>query len=67
MKKTIRFLLLILAALLIYSAASAEKWQNYDYSILNDGTAEITDYSGSESELVIPSVIDGYSVTSIGD
>ncbi|MCH5324199.1 MAG: leucine-rich repeat protein [Eubacterium sp.] len=40
---------------------------DYEYDFLNDGTIEITWYSGDETELVIPSEIDGYKVTSIGD
>ncbi len=39
----------------------------YEYTVLEDGTAEITKYTGSTTELSIPSEIDGYSVTSIGD
>ena len=38
----------------------------YEYEILDDGTIEITDYYGSENDLVIPSEIDGYTVTKIG-
>lgn len=38
----------------------------YEYSVLEDGTIEITDYYGSEDNLVIPSEIDGYTVTRIG-
>lgn len=47
---------------------SASKLINgdYEYKILKDGTAEITSYSGSNSELSIPSSLDGYTVTSIG-
>lgn len=38
---------------------------SYQISVLNDGTAEITRYSGKDSVLSIPSTI-GYRVTSIG-
>ena len=38
----------------------------YEYSVLEDGTIEITDYYGSENDLMIPSEIDGYTVTRIG-
>ncbi len=38
------------------------------YEILDDGTIEITDCDTSaEGDLEIPSEIDGYTVTSIGD
>ncbi|MCI6616952.1 leucine-rich repeat protein [Ruminococcus sp.] len=39
---------------------------DYEYEILDDGTASITNYSGYDTELTIPSEIDGYKVTSIG-
>jgi hypothetical protein len=51
---------------LIGSNAFPFKSGNYEYSILSDRTAEITDYMGEETELVIPAEIDGYTVTSIG-
>ena len=40
---------------------------SFEYIVLSDGTAEITDYTGSDTELTIPSTLDGYKVTSIGD
>ncbi|MCD7796098.1 MAG: leucine-rich repeat domain-containing protein [Clostridiales bacterium] len=39
---------------------------DYEYTVLDDSTAEITDYTGSAAELTIPSAIDGYTVTTIG-
>lgn len=39
---------------------------DYTYKILTDGTAEITRYKGEETEVLIPSTLDGYNVTSIG-
>lgn len=38
----------------------------FTYTVLEDGTAEITGYTGNDSTVVIPSTIDGYKVTSIG-
>jgi len=38
----------------------------YSYTVEN-GEAIITGYKGSDSEIVIPDMIDGYSVTSIGE
>ena len=40
---------------------------NYEYEINGDGKAEITKYTGSDSELTIPSELDGYKVCKIGD
>ena len=38
---------------------------DYEYSILSDGTVEITTYTGSATNLTIPSTIGGKTVTSI--
>ncbi len=40
---------------------------NFIYEVLDDGTAKITDYTGTVTNLKIPSTIDGYAVTSIGN
>ena len=40
---------------------------DYSYEILPDGTCAITGYNGNETNLTIPFVIDGYSVTVIGE
>ena len=48
-------------------AASAETSGRFEYSVLDDGTAEITKYNDIGSKAVtIPSTIDGYKVTGIG-
>ncbi|MBR2715782.1 MAG: leucine-rich repeat protein [Ruminococcus sp.] len=39
---------------------------DYTYTVLSDGTAEITDYTGSATTLSIPSILGGYKVSSIG-
>ena len=39
---------------------------DYEYKILHNGTAEITKYNGSDTEITIPSEIDGHKVTVIG-
>ena len=38
----------------------------YVYILKENGTAEITGYTGQEKKLVIPSGLGGYAVTSIG-
>jgi hypothetical protein len=40
---------------------------DYEYTILDDGTAEISKYVGAGGDVVIPSTLGGVSVTSIGD
>ena len=39
----------------------------YTYLILKDGTVEISRYNGNESTVVVPSEIDGRTVTAIGN
>lgn len=48
------------------NSVSAE-FGDYEYQVLDDGTAEITKYKGEATGLVIPSEINDYKVTSIGD
>lgn len=45
---------------------SARTSGNYEYSALDDGTIQITKYTGSDTTLTVPSEIDGYTVTEIG-
>ena len=47
----------------VFAATSGD----FEYMVLKSGTAEITKYNGNATNLVIPSEIDGYKVTSIGD
>ncbi|MCR5479783.1 MAG: leucine-rich repeat protein, partial [Ruminococcus sp.] len=47
-------------------SATALTSGDFEYSLLNDGTAEITGYKGSKADLTIPSIISGNTVTSIG-
>lgn len=48
-------------------SASAETYGDYEYSVLDDGTVEISKYNGEGGDIVIPETIDGKSVSSIGD
>ena len=45
---------------------SAETSEDFVYTVLEDGTAEITGYTGTDTKLEIPAEIDGYAVSSIG-
>ncbi|MBE5807275.1 MAG: leucine-rich repeat domain-containing protein [Clostridiales bacterium] len=40
---------------------------SFEYTLLEDGTAEITGYSGEDEVLTIPDEIDGNAVTKIGE
>lgn len=47
--------------------AGADSWGVWSYRVLNDGTAEITDFDDDGvKSLNIPSIINGYTVTSLG-
>ena len=47
-------------------SAGAETSGDYEYSLLNDGTVEITNYTGNDTDIVIPAELDGKRVTEIG-
>ncbi|MBQ2991724.1 MAG: hypothetical protein IJD60_10645, partial [Clostridia bacterium] len=54
--------------LLLLVAFSGSAYANdYEYAIKEDGTARIVEYSGESDVAVIPSQIDGYKVTEIGE
>ena len=50
-----------------YSSSDTKSWGDYDYQVLDDGTVEIMHYKGYDTNLVIPSEVDGKKVTSIGE
>ena len=61
---------MLLMVLVMNGAVADEKVfksGNYRYRILEDGTAEITRYSGEDKALKIPETLDGKTVTSIGN
>ncbi|MBR3906116.1 MAG: leucine-rich repeat domain-containing protein [Clostridia bacterium] len=70
-------LFLALCLILTFSIAAAEETAekapivhtsgDYEYILLPDGTAEITQYWGKTTELTIPSALDDYIVTGIGE
>ncbi|MGN0634153.1 MAG: leucine-rich repeat domain-containing protein [Oscillospiraceae bacterium] len=47
-------------------SAEAETYGDFEYSVLDDGTVEITKYTGRDSSVTIPSEINGNKVTRIG-
>ena len=57
-------LLLSVIAILPFSAA-AKTVGDYEYDLLDDNTAEIINYSGTDADITIPSVLDGHKVTAI--
>lgn len=71
MKKLFALLCLLLAVCASCACAEDEPvihtYGNYEYILLADGTAEITNYSGKETDLTIPVELDGHPVSAIGD
>ncbi len=76
MEKTKKIVSIMSAVLMLISAftaiplsVSAETFTSgdYEYKILEDGTAEIAKYNGSDSELNLPSELGDKKVTSVGE
>lgn len=73
-QKLLAFLLtaVMLMTVLCFTPLSAGAETNtevsgdYEYTVLDDGTARIAKYNGSASELVIPTELDGKTVSAIG-
>ena len=51
----------------VATTAGAESYGDYSYKVLDDGTVEITEYTGNSTVVNIPSRINGRRVTSIGN
>ncbi len=57
---------MILCILPVYVFAD-DDLRDWTYNAFRDGTAEITGYNGTDTELVFPEKIDGYTMVSIAD
>ena len=72
MKRLLSFLLVFALLLVPFAVARGEegpeilKSGDYQYALLEDGTAEIRRYTGKTENLTIPDTLDGHPVTSIG-
>lgn len=71
MKKVLSIILIIASVLTLFCACNKEKVDDsglYSYVVLDDDTAKIIKYNGTEPvvELEIPSSLDDYTVTVIG-
>lgn len=57
----------VMMLILLCAAAAAEEHAcgDYLYALQDDGTAEITGYTGSDTQLAVPAEVDGYAVTAI--
>ena len=71
MKKMWLLVVLVLCLLLPCVSTAAQRYSKngdyYQYVLLEDGTAEITRYSGKKENLIIPDTLNGHTVTSIGE
>lgn len=56
----------LLFAFLPFQSAEAAESNGYEYEVLEDGTASVTKYNGTNSAVVIPEQLDGYTISSIG-
>ena len=70
LKKPISIISVMIMLLSVLAIApisvSAETIGDYEYTVLDDGTAEISNYSGIGGEVTVPNVLDGHTVSSIG-
>lgn len=75
MKKISKFLSIILAIMMVVSTIPITSFGatigvvDWEYTIISeeDKTAKLTKYTGSDSDVVTPTEIDGYSIVSIGE
>lgn len=70
MKKGISIIISILMVLSVFTIApftvGAVTSGDYEYNLLEDNTICITRYNGSETDVIVPTQIDGYTVSTIG-
>ena len=74
MKKLLSLFVCLMLLYAIVQNAGAEEatpetftCEDYEYILLEDGTAEITKYTGSTEILTIPETLDDHPVTALGD
>ena len=69
MKKTISLILSLVLILSTFSpyALAKEITEKFSYTVLKDGTVEITKYNAKEKDVVIPAKLNGKKVSSIGE
>ena len=60
------FAVLLLAALLLSAAVSAETSGDFEYTVEN-GRATVTAYTGSDTAVTVPSALNGSPVTAVGE
>lgn len=58
---------LLVGAIPIVGVSAAEVTSNFEYTLLDDGTIEVTRYVGTDSYAIIPEEIDGKPVTKVDE
>lgn len=58
---------LLLGTIPIVGVSAAEVTSNFEYTLLDDGTIEVTRYIGNDINVVIPEEIDGKPVTKVNE
>lgn len=58
---------LLLGTIPIVGVSAAEVTSNFEYTLLDDGTIEVTKYVGTDSYAIIPDEIDGKPVTKVNE
>lgn len=58
---------LLLGTIPIVGVSAAEVTSNFEYTLLDDGTIEVTRYVGTDSYVIIPEEIDGKPVTKVNE
>lgn len=68
-KKIIALIMCIVMIIGIFPvyAFAEDGLSDWTYNVFRDGTAEITGYNGTDTELVFPEEIDGYTMVAIAD
>ena len=56
---------LLVGAIPIVGVSAAEVTSNFEYTLLDDGTIEVTKYVGTDHNVVIPKEIDKKNVSSV--
>ncbi len=74
MKRNLLFLALLLISLFVFATTLAQEDPlgsavsgDFEYAYFSDGTACITRYTGSATNLILPSELEGHPITVIGD
>ena len=69
MKKALSILItfcILIVAIILPVSINAATFDNWEYTVLADNSAEITGYDGYLTEIIIPSELDGHTVSGIG-